>query len=46
MKIVANNSNRPLAEAVAETLGQKLTKATVRRFADMADLAPFISHNP
>ena len=35
MKIVANNSNRPLAEAVAETLGQKLTKATVRRFADM-----------
>lgn len=35
MKIVANNSNRPLAEAVADTLGQKLTKATVRRFADM-----------
>ncbi len=35
MKIVANNSNRPLAEAVADILGQKLTKATVRRFADM-----------
>ena len=35
MKIVACNSNRPLAEAVADALGQKLTKATVRRFADM-----------
>jgi len=35
MKIVACNSNRPLAEAVADSLGQKLTKATVRRFADM-----------
>jgi ribose-phosphate pyrophosphokinase len=35
MKIVACNSNRPLAEAVADALGQKLTRATVRRFADM-----------
>ncbi len=35
MKIVACNSNRPLAEAVATTLGLPLCKAVVRRFADM-----------
>jgi ribose-phosphate pyrophosphokinase len=35
MKIVACNSNRPLAEAVAGTLGLPLTRASVRRFADM-----------
>src|SRR3984957_5382075 len=35
MKIVACNSNRPLAEAVAVTLGMKLTQAQIRRFADM-----------
>ena len=35
MKIVACNSNRPLAEAVAATLGLSLTNASVRRFADM-----------
>ena len=35
MKIVACNSNRPLAEAVAKSLGQPLTRASVRRFADM-----------
>ncbi|HXT80028.1 MAG TPA: ribose-phosphate pyrophosphokinase [Acetobacteraceae bacterium] len=35
MKIVACNSNRPLAEAVAERLGLPLTKASIRRFADM-----------
>jgi ribose-phosphate pyrophosphokinase len=35
MKIVACNSNRPLAEAVAATLNLPLTKASVRRFADM-----------
>ncbi len=35
MKIVACNSNRPLAEAVAATLGLPLCKAVVRRFADM-----------
>ena len=34
MKIVACNSNRPLAEAVAATLDLPLTKASVRRFAD------------
>src|SRR6202522_2786492 len=35
MKIVACNSNRPLAEAVAATLNLPLTRATVRRFSDM-----------
>ena len=35
MKIVACNSNRPLAEAVAVILGMKLTQAQIRRFADM-----------
>ena len=35
MKIVACNSNRPLAEAVAKTLDLPLTKASIRRFADM-----------
>ncbi len=35
MKIVACNSNRPLAEAVAASLNLPLCKAVVRRFADM-----------
>ncbi len=35
MKIVACNSNLPLAEAVAEQLNLPLTRASVRRFADM-----------
>ena len=35
MKIVACNSNRPLAQAVADNLGLALTNASVRRFADM-----------
>ncbi len=35
MKIVACNSNRPLAEAVAAALHMPLTRASVRRFADM-----------
>ncbi len=35
MKIVSGNSNRPLAEAIAQHTGQPLAKAQVRRFADM-----------
>ena len=35
MKIVAGNSNRPLAEAVARVLNLPLTRASIRRFADM-----------
>src|SRR6266496_569979 len=35
MKILTCNSNRPLAEAISAYLGQPLTKAVVRRFADM-----------
>ena len=35
MKILANNSNRPLAEAIGSYLNIALTSATVRRFSDM-----------
>jgi ribose-phosphate pyrophosphokinase len=35
MKLVAANSNRPLAEAIAATLKLPLTKCVVKRFADM-----------
>jgi len=35
MKLIACNSNRPLAEAIAAYLGVPLTQASVRRFADM-----------
>ena len=35
MKLLAGNSNRPLAEAIAASLGVELTQATVHRFADM-----------
>jgi ribose-phosphate pyrophosphokinase len=35
MKVLAGNSNRPLAEAIAKHIGVPLTKASVRRFADM-----------
>ena len=35
MKLVAGNSNRALAEAVAAYLNMPLTKCLVRRFADM-----------
>jgi ribose-phosphate pyrophosphokinase len=34
MKIVAGNSNRPLAEAVAAYCGSTLSAATIRRFSD------------
>ena len=35
MKLLAGNSNRPLADAIAAFLGLPLTNATVQRFADM-----------
>ncbi len=35
MKLVAGNSNRPLAEDIAEYLRLPLTRCQVRRFADM-----------
>ena len=35
MKILACNSNRPLAEAISASLKLPLTKASVRRFSDM-----------
>ncbi|MSO64812.1 MAG: ribose-phosphate pyrophosphokinase [Alphaproteobacteria bacterium] len=35
MRIIAGNSNRPLAEAIAGQLNLKITNASIRRFADM-----------
>ena len=35
MKVLACNSNRPLAEAIAAYLNMPLTKASIRRFSDM-----------
>ena len=35
MKLVAGNANRPLAEAMADALNIPLTRASIRRFADM-----------
>jgi ribose-phosphate pyrophosphokinase len=35
MKLLAGNSNRPLAEAISQYLKLPMTKAVVRRFADM-----------
>ncbi|MDA0704087.1 MAG: ribose-phosphate pyrophosphokinase [Proteobacteria bacterium] len=35
MKIIAGNSNRPLAEAISAYLGVSLTAASIRRFSDM-----------
>lgn len=35
MKILSGNSNRPLAEDISAYLNVPLTKATIRRFADM-----------
>lgn len=34
MKLIAGNSNPPLAKAVADYLGVKLTEASIRRFSD------------
>ncbi|MEA1651572.1 ribose-phosphate pyrophosphokinase [Nitrospirillum sp. BR 11164] len=35
MKLIAGNSNRPLAEAISACLNVPLTKASIRRFSDM-----------
>jgi len=35
MKLVAGNSNRPLAEAIATYLNLSICKASIRRFSDM-----------
>lgn len=34
MKIIACNSNRPLAESIADHLNTKLSKATIKKFSD------------
>jgi ribose-phosphate pyrophosphokinase len=38
MKLLACNSNIPLAQGVADYLGMKLTNASVKRFADQEDI--------
>ncbi|MEN8196767.1 MAG: ribose-phosphate pyrophosphokinase [Pseudomonadota bacterium] len=35
MKLIAGNSNRPLAEAISAYLNVPLTKASIRRFSDL-----------
>jgi hypothetical protein len=35
MKLIAGNSNRPLAEALSSALAMPLTRANIRRFSDM-----------
>ncbi len=35
MKLIAGNSNKPLAEAIAKQLNLPLTKANIQRFADL-----------
>ncbi len=35
MKLLSGNSNRPLSQAMAKSLGIELTNASVRRFSDM-----------
>ena len=34
MKLIAGNSNLPLAESIANHLGMELTKSTIKRFSD------------
>ncbi|PTT72179.1 phosphoribosylpyrophosphate synthetase, partial [Pseudomonas sp. HMWF010] len=35
MKLLSGNSNRPLSQSIAEYLDMPLTRAQVRRFADL-----------
>ena len=45
MKIMTGNANRPLAEAISAFLNLPMTKASVRRCADMA-LPPIVDDQP
>lgn len=44
MKLVAGNSNRPLADAIAAYLNIPMTKCSVRRFADMEIFAEILEN--
>ena len=35
MKVLAGNSNRPLAEAIAASLNMPMVQASIRRFSDL-----------
>lgn len=44
MKVLACNSNRPLAEAISAYLNIELTKASIRRFSDMEVFAEILEN--
>jgi ribose-phosphate pyrophosphokinase len=44
MKLIAGNSNRPLAEAISSYLDTPLTKASIRRFSDMEVFAEILEN--
>lgn len=44
MKILAGNSNRPLAEAISAALNIQLTRAAIRRFSDMEVFAEILEN--
>lgn len=44
MKLIAGNSNRPLAEAIADHIGVPLTKASIRRFNDSEVFAEILEN--
>lgn len=44
MKLIAGNSNRPLADAIAENLDCPLTKASIKRFSDMEVFAEILEN--
>ena len=44
MKLIAGNSNRPLADVIAAYLDMPLTKASLRRFSDMEIFAEILEN--
>lgn len=44
MKLIAGNSNRPLADAIAQSLDCPLTKASLKRFSDMEVFAEILEN--
>ncbi len=44
MKLIAGNSNRPLSDAIAQSLDCPLTKASIKRFSDMEVFAEILEN--
>ncbi len=44
MKLIAGNSNRPLSDAIAQSLDYPLTKASLKRFSDMEVFAEILEN--